>query len=214
MTPDDERAATANGSGSTEAGDWVELDATQPIWERFFTVNPLVLIGTREGEGHDLAPKHMAFPLGWENYFGFVCTPRHATYHNAREAAGFGVSYPRPDQLLLTSLAAQPREEGEPTPGLELLPTEPGRLVDAPLLKGAYVQLECELERVIDGFGPNSLVVGRVVQARVRREALRATDRSDTALVDRTPLLAYLHPGRIAEIRDSRIYPFPADFRK
>jgi flavin reductase (DIM6/NTAB) family NADH-FMN oxidoreductase RutF len=214
MIPDHEGDAAAAGSGSSAPGDWVELDAGQPIWERFFTVNPLVLVGTREGDGHDMAPKHMAFPLGWENYFGFVCTPRHATYHNARQAGGFGVSYPRPDQLLLTSLAAQPREEGEPTPGLELLPTEPGRRVDAPLLRGAYVQLECELDRVIDGFGANSLVVGRVVQARVRREALRTTDRSDTELVHRTPLLAYLHPGRIAGIQDSRVYPFPADFHK
>ena len=64
--------------------DVVTLDTAFPIWERFFTVAPLVLIGTREVDGtYDLAPKHMVTPLGWGNYFGFVCTPRHATYANA-----------------------------------------------------------------------------------------------------------------------------------
>ena len=57
----------------------VELDVRLPVWERFFTVAPLVLIGTREADGSfDLAPKHMVLPLGWQNYIGFVCTPRHA----------------------------------------------------------------------------------------------------------------------------------------
>ena len=36
----------------------------QPIWERFYTVAPLVLVGTLEPDGsHDLAPKHMAMQL-------------------------------------------------------------------------------------------------------------------------------------------------------
>ena len=61
----------------------IDLDVDQPVWERFFWVAPLVLIGTMEANGgHDLAPKHMAFPMGWENYYGFVCTPSHATYSN------------------------------------------------------------------------------------------------------------------------------------
>jgi hypothetical protein len=51
-----------------------------PVWMRVFTVNPLVVVGTREESGaYDLAPKHLAMPMGWENYFGFVCTPRHNT---------------------------------------------------------------------------------------------------------------------------------------
>ena len=68
-----------------------------PVWERVFTSNPLVLVGTKERDGgYDLAPKHIAFPMGWENYFGFVCTPRHGTYHNARREGVFTVTYPRP----------------------------------------------------------------------------------------------------------------------
>ena len=85
----------------------VELDVSHPGWERFFWVAPLVLVGTREADGsHDLAPKHMAMPVGWENYFGFVCTPRHHTYLNIRRSGVFTISYPRPDQLVLASLPA------------------------------------------------------------------------------------------------------------
>jgi hypothetical protein len=70
-------------------GQVVSLDVTAPIWERCFTVAPLVLVGTREKDGsYDLAPKHMATPMGWQNYFGFVCTPRHRTYHNVRRERG------------------------------------------------------------------------------------------------------------------------------
>jgi hypothetical protein len=38
----------------------------------------------KKGGGYELAPNHIAFPTGWETYFGFVCTPHHNTYHNAR----------------------------------------------------------------------------------------------------------------------------------
>ena len=51
--------------------------------------------------GNDLAPKHAAFPLGWGSFFGFVCTPRHSTYHNVRREGIFTVSYPRPTRVVL-----------------------------------------------------------------------------------------------------------------
>ncbi len=195
-------------------GSWVELELEGAVWERFFLPSPLVLIGTREGDGHDLAPKHMALPLGWENWFGFVCTPAHGTYHNARTHGAFTVSVPRPSQLVWTSVAAQPRGEGGATLGIESLPVEPARRVEGVLLRDAYVQIECELDRVIDGFGRNSLVVGRVVAARVHPDALRTSDESDTERIRRAPILAYIHPGRFAEVSDTRAYPFPAHFRK
>ena len=51
----------------------IGLDPHGPIWDRFFTVAPLVVVGTREPDGgHDLAPKHLAMPLSWANHFGFV----------------------------------------------------------------------------------------------------------------------------------------------
>jgi hypothetical protein len=41
----------------------VELTTVAPNWDRFFTIAPLNLVGTREADGSDdLAPKHMACP--------------------------------------------------------------------------------------------------------------------------------------------------------
>ena len=193
----------------------VELDVSQPIWDRFFWVAPLVLVGTREPDGsHDLAPKHMAMPMGWENYFGFVCTPRHHTYGNIERERQFTVSYPRPDQLVLTSLAASPRFDKDEKPALSVLPVFPAEKVDGVLVEGGYVHLECELERMVDGFGVNSLIVGRIVAARIAPEAERKDEIDDQALVHDSPLLAYLHPGRFASIGQSLSFPFPAGMKK
>lgn len=193
----------------------VELDVSQPIWDRFFWVAPLVLIGTNEADGgHDLAPKHMAFPMGWENYFGFVCTPRHHTYGNIRRDKVFTVSYPRPSQLVLTSLAASPRFEGEEKPALAALPVFPASRIEGVLVEGCGVYLECQLERIVDGFGVNSLIVGRVCAARLAEDMQRMDDGDDQALVHDAPLLAYLHPGRFTSIDDSLSFPFPAGMKK
>lgn len=195
--------------------DHVALDVEHPVWDRFFTVSPLVVIGTREEEGYDLAPKHMAVPLGWSNYFGFVCTERHATYRNASREEAFSVSFPRPDAAVVSSLAAAPRCCGEGGPSdLRRLPTLPTQAIDAVVLEDAYAWLECELDRIVDGFGENSLVAGRVVAARVRRDALRVWEGDDQELIRRSPLLAFLAPGRYSEIRDSDAFPFPAGFRR
>ena len=40
----------------------VTLDAKQPIWGRFYTVSPLVMIGSRDRNGeYNLAPKQFVF---------------------------------------------------------------------------------------------------------------------------------------------------------
>jgi len=193
----------------------VELDISQPIWDRFFYIISLVIIGTREADGgHDLAPKHMAMPIGWDNYFGFVCSPTHATQSNAERSGVFTVSYPRPDQLLQTSLAASPRFDKVGKPALAALPVVPARVVDGVLVAGAYVELECELERIIDGFGRNSLIIGRIVAARAAEDALRVMDGDDADLIHHSPLLAYLSPGRFTKVDQSLSFPFPAGMRK
>jgi len=193
----------------------VEVDPLQSLWGRVFTAAPLVVVGTREGEHFDLAPKHMAGPLGWSGHYGFVCTPNHATYHNARESGAFTVSYPRPDQVVVASLTAAPRcGEGEPTPGLDALPTLPARRVEGRVLRDAALVLECELERIIDGFGESSLVVGRIVAAWAHPDALRITGVDDEEVVRRFPVLAYLSPGRYAAVDHSFPFPFPAGFTR
>ena len=193
----------------------VELDTANPIWDRFFWVAPLVLVGSMEADGrHDLAPKHMAFPMGWENYFGFVCTPSHHTYTNARRDGVFTVSYPRPGQLVLTSLAASPRYEQDAKPALDALEVFSADRVSGVGIVGCAAFLECELDRIVDGFGRNSLIVGRVIAARVADDMLRHHEGDDAALIHSAPLLAYLNPGRFAVIDDSLSFPFPAGMKK
>lgn len=193
----------------------VDLDVDRPLWERFFTVAPLVVIGTREANGeYDLAPKHMVTPLAWENYFGFVCTASHSTFRNIQRENVFTVSFPYPDQVLFTSLTASPRCDDDSKPALKALPTIPAETVDGVFLRDAYLFLECRLERIIDGFGPNSLIAGRVVAARVREDALRSPDVDDQELIARSPLLAYISPGRYATIDRTFSFPFPEGFQR
>lgn len=193
----------------------ITLDTERPIWERFFTVAPLVVVGTREGNDYDLAPKHMVAPLGWQNYFGFVCTPRHSTYHNAKHTGAFTVSFPRPSQVVLASLSAAPRRDKPGhKPVLEPLPTIPAEVVDGVFLADSYLFLECEVEGIVEGFGANSLITGRIVAAHVQEEALRYSEVSDQALLKKVPLLVYVSPGRYAVVEETFDFPFPADFQK
>lgn len=199
----------------SEQTHYVDLELDEPVWERFFSVFPLVLVGTREEDGsHDLAPKHLAMPMSWDNYFGFVCTPRHRTYRNVQRTGEFTVSFPSPDQVLVTSLAASPRCGDGEKPALDALQVEPARAVDGVVVTAARVQLECRLERVLDGLGDNSLIIGKLVAARVDPAAARAMDRDDNELVNRAPLLAYLYPFRFAVIDQSQGFPMPEGFSR
>jgi flavin reductase (DIM6/NTAB) family NADH-FMN oxidoreductase RutF len=174
-----------------------------------------VLVGTLEVDGSaDLAPKHMAMPLGWQNWFCFVCSPRHATQRNAERTGQFTVSFPRPEQLLETSFAAAPRSEDSSKPGLAALETVAARRVDGVLLAGTSTWLECELDRIVAGFGDNTLIVGRVVAVAVEEGALREPDRDDGGARPRPPAARLPRPGRFAAVADSLSFPFPADFRR
>ncbi|MFZ1643731.1 MAG: flavin reductase [Candidatus Contendobacter sp.] len=191
------------------------LPLDEPVWERFFSVFPLVLVGTREEDGgHDLAPKHLAMPLSWRNWFGFVCTPRHRTYQNAVRSGAFTVSYPRPEQVVVTSLAAAPRAGDQDKPSLLALPVFPAQVVDGVLVEGCHLYLECRLDRALDDLDGNSLLVGKVVAVHVHTDALRCEEREDNELVRDDPLLAYLFPGRFAIIERSQGFPLPAGFQR
>jgi flavin reductase (DIM6/NTAB) family NADH-FMN oxidoreductase RutF len=193
----------------------IALDVRRPIWDAFFTVAPLVLIGSRDGDGaYNFAPKHMAMPLGWANYFGFVCSPRHRTYHNIRRVRQFTVSYVRPTQVLMATMAATARDEEGAKAALGALTAFPARGVEGEFLQDATILLACTLERVVDGFGPNSLIVGQVAAAFVTPDAFRDTEGDDQSLLYESPLMAYLHPGRFAAIRESFSFPFPTEFKR
>jgi flavin reductase (DIM6/NTAB) family NADH-FMN oxidoreductase RutF len=200
---------------SGDAGKLIALATDRPVWDRFFGVFPLVIVGSKEEDGrYDLAPKHLAMPLGWENHFCFVCSPHHATYHNIRRHGAFTVSYPRLTEVLLASLAAAPRCGGLSKPSLLALPTFPARQVDGVLVEGCYLFLECTLHSVLDGFGPNSLLIGDVVAAAAHEDAVRAEERDEAEQIFRFPLLAYISPGRLAEIRQTTAFPFPEGFSR
>jgi len=193
----------------------VSLELTAPIWERFFTVAPLVIVGTLEPDGTpDLAPKHMVTPLGWGNYVGFVCSPGHGTYRNAVRTREFTLSFPRPEGVVLASLAAAPRCDGDDKPSLALLETFPSVEVEPPLVAGGYLYLECRLHGTWDAFGKNSLVAGEIVAAHVSQAGVRRPDRDDVELLDGEPLLAYLPPGRFAPVGASQAFPFHRGMKK
>ena len=198
-----------------DADQFVSLTTEKPIWDRVFSVAPLVIVGSKEGDGHyNLAPKHLAMPLGWENYYCFVCSPRHTTYHNIRHHGAFTVSFPRPSDVVTASLAAAPRCEDQSKPTLLVLPTFPARSVDGVLVEQCYLFLECTLHSVLDGFGPNSLIIGNVVAAAAHADALRDADRDEADQLFQFPLLAYLSPGRLAEIRHTTAFPFPQGYSR
>ena len=195
--------------------DLVEISTKTPVWDHFFTVAPLVLIGTRDDDGAlDLAPKHMVTPMGWQNYFGFVCSPRHATCRNIRRTGEFTVSYPRPSQVLYASLAASPRSVGGEKPVLQVYETFPAEHVDGSFVDDAYLFFECLHFKTTEGFGENCLITGQIIAAYVNPAALRVSDVDDQELIHDSPLFAYLAPGRCATIERSNAFPFPSEMKK
>ncbi|MDH5309362.1 MAG: flavin reductase [Gammaproteobacteria bacterium] len=193
----------------------VEIEVDRPVWDRFFTVAPLILVGTTDPDGSlDLAPKHMAMPLGWENYFGFACAPGHSTCANIQRSGVFTVSFPRPDQVLYTSLAASPRSARGEKPVLQSYATFPASRVDGRFIEEAYLYFECRHFRTIDGFGPNCLITGKIVAAYAEADFLRVSELDDQELIHDSPILAYLAPGRFARIDRSNKFPFPLDMKK
>ena len=207
---------TTKGTISFET-EVVDLPLQTPVWEQVFTVAPLILVGTIEPDGtYDIAPKHMASPLGWRDRYGFVCTPRHATHRNIQRTGAFTVSFPSDIQALQAGLAATRRDPDGVKPVLRALPTFPARRVEGVLVHGCALFLECELDRIVSGIDDEGaeLVVGRIVAAAARPETVRGPDLDDAELLRRLPLLAYLSQGRFASIAESFSFPFPSEFSR
>jgi len=193
----------------------VELDTSVPVWEQFFIVAPLVLVGTREPDGSlDMAPKHMVTPMGWQNYFGFVCTPRHNTCVNIERTGEFTVSYPKPSQVLITSLAASPRGDHGDKPVIECFRTFPATRVDGHFIEDGYLFFECLHHKTVGGFGENCLITGEIVAGWADDDYLRHSEADDQETIHDSPLFAYLAPGRFATIDRSNAFPFPESMKK
>ena len=201
---------------STLEKNLITLKSHIPIWDRVYTVAPLVVIGSNGKRGHDLAPKHMATPIGFGNYFGFVCTPRHCTYENIQESGVFTVSFPTPDQIVSTSLSASPnhRHASETSNIISALPTIKATEMDVLMVQGAYLYLECKLIKIVDGFDDYSLITGKICKAHVNKEYLRTSERDEDHQLRQHPLLAYIANGRFASVSETYNFPFPKDFQR
>jgi len=81
-------------------------------------------------------------------------------------------------------------------------------------LAQSYLFFECELDRIVDGFGENSLVVGRIVEAAVAQDSLRTLERDAQDLIHHAPMLAYLQPWRFASIEQTYRFPLPDGFER
>lgn len=192
-------------STASEPTRYVELDPADGLWDSFYSVAPLVLVATLEADGSpDVAPKHQATPLGHTPLFGFVCSPAHATYRNAVATESFTVGFPPPGMVVAASLAAAPRDAAGDKPTLDLVSLSPARAVRGVLVDGCRVQVECRLERVVDDLDGSALVVGRVVAALASPKAQEHT----------TPLLAYVHPGRVTSVRETKEFPYHRGFHR
>lgn len=200
---------------TADQGGLVEFDVARPIWGRCFTIAPLVLIGTRDEDGAlDLAPKHMVSPMGWQNYFGFVCSPAHQTHANIQRSSEFTVSYPKPSQVLFASLAASPRQDCGDKAVLRSFDTFAAEAIDGEFIRDAYLFLECRHFKTVDGFGENCLITGEIVRASADPHYVRGSELDDQELILDSPLLAYLAPGRFASISHTNAFPFPADMKR
>jgi len=114
---------------------------------------------------------------------------------------------------VITSLAASPRcEDSKPIVGL--LDTFPASRVQGVFASDGHLFFECELSKIVDGFGINELIAGEVVAAYAHPDALRGGDRDDADVLLKAPQLAYLYPGRFAIIDETKAFPFPAGMRR
>jgi len=191
----------------------VPLD--RPIWERFPIIAPLVLVSTTEPDGSaDVAPKHLAMPVSWDNWFGFVCHPKHGTLKNALRTGVFTVGYPSPEMVLETSASAAPREPDGSKPTLDMLHLLPASVVDGYLVDGCRLHLECELHDTVEGMGANVLVLGRVVAVHASSRLVRRIDRDEHDALRACPLLAYVHPGRVATIDETTAFPYHLTYKR
>ena len=159
---------------------------------------------------------HMVTPIGFSNYLGFVCTPRHRTYHNIKKEKKFTVSFVKPSQILLTSLAAIPRCEENQYSKEKIvrdIPTIPTPKNDNIFIADSYVLLACTLYKIMDGFDDYSIITGQIDTAFVHKDFKIFDEESQQKNIYENPLLAYIAQGRFASIKETFSFPYPKGFK-
>ncbi|MDH3990975.1 MAG: flavin reductase, partial [Gammaproteobacteria bacterium] len=141
-------------------------------------------------------------------------TPRHNTCGNIERTGEFTVSYPKPSQILTTSLAASPRCETGEKPVLGCFHTFPARHIDSQFIEDGQLFFECRHYKTVGGFGENCLITGEIIAAYADDDYLRHAESDDQETIHDSPLFAYLAPGRFAAIDNSNAFPFPESMKK
>ena len=195
---------------------FISLNPKESLWEHFYTVAPLIVVGSKNNGDFNLAPKHMATPIGFSNYFGFVCTPRHVTYQNIKKEKKFTVSFVKPSQLVTASLAASPRGENKKNfkEVIKCLSTFSTSKKNNLFITDSYVLFECSLYKVIDGFDDYSIITGKIDTAWVHKEDKIYSDIDEQQHLYNNPLLVYISQGRFANVKETFNFPFPKNFQR
>ena len=124
------------------------------------------------------------------------------------------VHVPKPSQVLVTSLAASPRDMDDHKPVIDYFRTFAAREVDGRFIEEGYLYFECRHFKTIEGFGENCLITGEIVAAWGDDQFLRHSQADDQETIHESPLFAYLPPGRFATIDRSNAFPFPESMKR
>lgn len=189
----------------------VDLKLDGFVGRFFFEPRGLALVSTLSPGGvPNLAPKTQVMPIGRGNYWAFACCARHHTYQNVQAEGEFVINLPGPELIRQAALAAVDVPPGADEIAAAGLTAMPSRALRAPSVAECRVSLECRLHQVPDGFGEESLIVGRVVAA-VADEAFASTD---PAVLERCPLLVYVHPDYYAAVGRAERFRFPKGYKR
>ena len=195
-----------------ELEDLVEISTEAPIWERFFTVAPLVLVATKRAATTTSRRSISPCRSAGRTTSASSAARRTRRHRNLEAHPEFTVSFPRgrPDRQS-SLLAAGSRLDDRSKPTLAPFRSSRPARWTACSSRAAALYLECALERVIDGFGENSLIVGRdrrrsAVDAR-RSAGSRSTTRISSTSSCRCSCTS--RPGRFAEVTRDAVVSVP-----
>lgn len=181
----------------------------------YFTVKPLILVTTVGPSGlPNVAPKTQNMNVGRnEEYFAFVCTPKHHTYQNVKAQGEFVVNYPGPDLIRNVSASSQLAENVDEI-ALAGLTAIPSLVVKPPRIKECFAHLECKLVEFKELDNVN-IILGRVVARSASREVSfeREKAKANIRLLATHPLLAYVYPDHYTKINDAKEFVFPGNYK-
>jgi len=191
--------------------DKVQLDSHA----RYFSVKPIVLVTTLGPSNiPNVAPKTQCMDVGrHEEYFAFVCTPKHHTYQNAKANKEFVANYPGPELIEEVSATSQFAENVDEV-ALAGLTGIPSLVVKPPRIRECRVHLECKVMEVKD-LDVASIILGKIVARSASQEVSfeRGKAEESISLLLNHPLLAYVYPNHYTTIRAATEFIFPKNYK-